>query len=114
MAGGAQGEKGSAEAWLGASERTHIRVGHHLDDWLQQPRKCLKPVMTSVALRRTQGASRVKKNPCPVRSTQSKRGLSECSRVAGIGPAKSQVMPMTCSRAVAMDGSAIGPRRRSL
>ena len=63
VAGGAQGEKGSAEAWLGASERTHIRVGHHLDDWLQWPRTYLKPGMTSVALRRTRGASRIMLHP---------------------------------------------------
>ena len=35
VAGGAQGEKGSAEAWLGAPDRTHTRVGRHLGGWLQ-------------------------------------------------------------------------------
>ena len=35
VAGGAWDEKGSAEAWLGASDRTHTRVRRHLDDWLQ-------------------------------------------------------------------------------
>ena len=49
-------------------------------------------------------------HPQPVRSTRSKPGLSECRMVAGIGRAKSQLLPMTCSRAVAMDGADIaGP-----
>ena len=61
MAGGAQGEKGSAEAWLGASDRTHILVGRHRDGWLQEMRAYLKPKLTSVALRRSRGASCVKK-----------------------------------------------------
>ena len=114
MAGGAQGEKGSAEAWQGAFDRTHTRVGHHLDGWLQWTRAYLKPTLTSVALRMTRGASRVKKHPRPAWARRSKPGLSECRLVAGIGRAKSQIMLMTCSRAAAMDGSAIGRRRGSL
>ena len=70
-------------------------------------------MLTFVALRRTRGASSVKQQPQPVRSTQSKPDLSECSLVAGSGRAKSQVMPVTCSRAAAMDGSDVGRRRRS-
>ena len=31
VAGGAWDEKGSAEAWLGTSDRTQTRVGHHQD-----------------------------------------------------------------------------------
>ena len=73
----------------------------------------LKPMLTFVASRRTRGASSVKQQPQPVRSTQSKPDLSECGLVAGIGRAKSQVMPVTCSRAAAVDGSDIGRRRRS-
>ena len=91
MAGGAQGEKASAVAWLGASERTQMRVGHHLDGWLQWTRAFLKPTLTSVALRRTRGASRVKKHPGPAWARRSKPGLSEYRLVAGIEPAKSQV-----------------------
>ena len=112
-AGGTWDEKGSAEAWLGAPDHTHTRVGHHQDGWLQYTRAYLKPAMTSVALRRTRLASSVEQQPKPVRSTQSKPGLSECSLVAGNGHAKSQVMPVTCSRAAAVDGSDIGRRRRS-
>ena len=111
MGGGAWDGKASAEAWLGASDRTHIRVGHHLDDWLQWTRVYVKPVMTSVALCRTRAASTVKLHPRPVQARRSKHGMSECSLVAGNEPAKSQVMPMTCSRAVAADGSDIAKRR---
>ena len=114
MDGGAQADEAFAEATQGGPGRTHARVGQHLDDWLQWTRAYLKPMLTAVALRRTRGASRVKKHPQPVWARRSKPGLSECRLVAGIERAKSQVMPLTCSRAVAMDGSAIGRRRRRI
>ena len=112
VAGGTQGDKASAEAWQGASDRMQTRSGHHLDDWLQEKCAYLKPTMTTVALHRTRGASRIKNHPQPVRSTRSKPGLSECRLVAVIERANSQVMPVTCSRAAAVDGSAIARGRR--
>ena len=63
MTGGTQHEKASAEAWQGASGRTHTRVGHHLGGWVSWMRAYLKPVLTSVALHRTRGASSIKKHP---------------------------------------------------
>ena len=71
-------------------------------------------MLTSVTLRRTRGASRVKKHPRPAWARRSKPSLSEYRLVAGIERANSQVMPTTCSRAVAVDGSAIGRRRRRI
>ena len=108
MDGGAQADEAFAEATQGGPGRTHARVGQHLDDWLQWTRAYLKPMLTAVALRRTRGASRVKKHPQPVWARRSKPGLSECRLVAGIERAKSQVMPMTCSRAAAVDGPPSG------
>ena len=73
----------------------------------------MKPAMTSVAFCRTRGASTVKLHPRPVQARRSKHGMSECSLVAGNEPAKSQLMPGTCSQAAAADGSDIAKRRRS-
>ena len=53
------------------------------------------------------------KQPRPARARRSKPGLSECRLVAGIERAKSQLMPMTCSRAAAVDVSDIARRRGS-
>ena len=112
MTGGAWDEKPSAEAWQGAFGRTHTRVGHHFNSWVRWMCVHLQPTLTFVALRMTRRASSVKQQAQPARSTQSKLGQSECGLVAGNGPAKSQVMPSTCSRAAAADGSDIQPRRR--
>ena len=111
VADGAQGEKASDRAWQVDSDRTQTRVGGHLEGWLSWVRVFMKPAMTSVALCRTRGASTVKLHPRPVQARRSKYGMSECSLVAGNEPAKSQGMPMTCSRAVAADGSDIAKRR---
>ena len=63
MAGGTQDEKALAEAWQGASGRMHTCVRHHLGGWVSWMRAYLKPVLTSVALRRTLGASRIMQHP---------------------------------------------------
>ena len=63
MTGGTQAETALAEELQGASGDTHTRVGHHLGGWVSWMRAYLKPVLTSVALRRTRGASSVKKHP---------------------------------------------------
>ena len=114
VADGAQGEKALAEAWLGASDCKQIRVAHHPDGWDQKERVYLKPTLTLVALRRKRAASSVKQHPQPVQARRSKPDLSECSLVAGNEPAKSQLMPSTCSRVAAADGSDIARRRGSL
>ena len=59
MTGGTQAETALAEALQGASGDTHTRVGHHLGGWVQWTRVYLKTTLTSVALRRTRGASRI-------------------------------------------------------
>ena len=63
MTGGTQAETALAEALQGASCDTHTRVGHHLGGWLQWARVYLKPTLTSVALRRTRGASCIMHKP---------------------------------------------------
>ena len=97
MAGGTQHEKASAAAWQGASGRMHTRVGHHLGGWDPWARAYLKPTLTFVASRRTRGAPSVKQQPQPVRSTQSKPGLSEWRLGAGSRPAKWQTEQLTTS-----------------
>ena len=47
------------------------------------------------------------KYPRPAWARRSTPGLSECRLVAGIEPAKSQLMPITCSRATPVDGADI-------
>ena len=113
VADGAWSEKGSAEAWHGASGRTHTCIGAHQDGCVHQTRVFMKPALICAALSRPRGASSVMLHPCPVQSRRSKSGLSEYSLVAGNEPAKAQVMPMTCSRVAAADGSDIAKRRGS-
>ena len=63
VAGGTQAETVLAEALQGASGDTHTRVGHHLGGWVPWARLYLKTTLTSVALRRTRGASRIMQHP---------------------------------------------------
>ena len=66
VADGAWSEKGSAEAWHGASGRTHTCIGAHQDGCVHQTRVSMKPALTRAALSRPRGASPVKLHPWPV------------------------------------------------
>ena len=110
MGGGTQDGNASDEAWQGALSRTHTRMRRQLDDLVHQKRVHLKPVMTSALTRSSTATSRIMKNPCSAQSRWSKLGPSEHRLGAGSERAKWQLEPVTCSRALAVDGADIaGP-----
>ena len=115
MAGGTQDEIGSADESLRDPDGTHTYVGCHLGRWCRCTRVFVQLVMASVVSHRSRGAPRVSQQvDCqhPARLTRSQHDLLEGHLVACIERAKSQVMTMVCSRAVAMVGPTHGTASR--